>query len=483
MQPPPNLPYDVLQEIFQALHEDTGVLALCCLLNRETYRIASAILYRTLDLEIGTFMGPGWHHSWGIALSQTDPKQVLLSACLPHNRDHVRTLILRGTYDRTLLPAQLFLQAMLVFTNLRHITFNLVPFMGTGYRVGEVDPECLRSILRCLRERNLRLQGLAVNYGAFKTSEDIAMLLHSETRELSLINTSFLGRDLEWNWVGLLEGCERLKKLQIRSCRWTSTNFTNFEHALRFLPSLQSLTLGLISTSQDNEVFQVLSQTPCLRDLTLEYRLTSHPMRQSCTLPTTFTPLCNLKSFTLRYKALSELYCPLTPAEISKWIKHAVGQSPLEQLSFLPFYQPRTRNPKPKQSWDALVDHLVDKHAGTLRGMDLRAGFVRKRSLKKLLKGCVKLEVLKVGTSRGALDMFVRNAQNVPVLHEARFELRTSRRDKREQERERLTSIDEARTIVEKTPSLRRLCVDDDMFLASWILEGDGLARVVERIH
>ena len=111
--------------------------------------------------------------------------------------------------------------------------------------------------------------------------------------------------------------------------------------------------------------------------------------------------LTTLKCFTLRY--YGHLEPQLAINKVCSWIKLVISRCPLEEFNFHPVYQMRTQNPLSKPSWDVLLDHLTDKHARTLRRLDLRAAFVKKRSLKRLLGKCLSLEHLAVGTIGGSI--------------------------------------------------------------------------------
>ncbi|ESK82925.1 hypothetical protein Moror_1346 [Moniliophthora roreri MCA 2997] len=475
---PPVLPYDILQYIVEALHDDSKSLASCCLLNKEVNHAASATLYRKLDLRIGIYMGPGR----GFGDTQlSDASQVLSSACLSHNRGLVTKVVLRGSFYKTGLKSQQLIRSFELFNNLKSIKLNL----HRGYVSKdscEVDSDCLASILKTLRERNATLHEIVLNSFAFKDPDEIKPLLRQDVRTFVLIKNRTFGHEARLDWLDVVRNCKGLNDLQIRTTLWTPPSFTclpqSVERALLHLPGLRSLTLGLLIAWSDEHTFEVLSQLPHLEDLCLEYVFLTGPLSHRYVaqkLPITFTPLPRtIKSFTLRYKALSENSHKIpTVHDICKWIKHAISRCSLERLSYHPFYQPRTKNPKPKPSWDILVDHLADKHGGTLRELDLRAGFVRRRSVQKLLMKCRKMEELEIATSYGALFTFVRYALNVPALRKAQFELRTQRRDRGK--RDPVISTEEAACLIKATPGLRRLIVNDDEFRASWALDENGV--------
>ncbi|ESK82923.1 hypothetical protein Moror_1344 [Moniliophthora roreri MCA 2997] len=466
----PALPYDVLQHVVEALQNDPTALASCCLVNKEINQVASATLYRRLDFQLGSYMGAG-HYSRRATLEGptiASPSQALGSA---------------WTFIDTQLESDLVLRAFELFDNLNSVTFNVTTWWGTE-ESHEVNPECFAKALQILHDprRTQGLRELMLNSEVCERT-DIKPFFQANLRKLVLIGVDDTGLDL-------IGQCRGLTELQIRGVLYTygsdrTRTTESLEQVLCCLHNLRSLTLGRLLSSSDEYLFEMLSQLPQLEDLCLEY---TFPWRRWGTrgprdLPVAFVPLCTLKSFTLRYKELNENATHLQTTDVCKWIKHVISLSPLERLSFYPFYQPRTRNPRPKQSWDVLVNHLADKHARTLRSLDLRAGFVRKRAIQRLLQKCTKLEDLDVATSRGALTTFVRHAHNVPRLYKGRFELRTQRRDRRE--RDRVMEIQEASQILNAAPSLRRLIVNDDEFLGSWVLDDESgqLSYAVEKIN
>ncbi|KAK7053184.1 hypothetical protein VNI00_003803 [Paramarasmius palmivorus] len=498
------LPYDVIEQIFEHTEDSLATLVSCCLLNREMNQAASSALYKTLDLEIGVYAGPGrrrWRRQGNRhADIQTHANQAFSSACLPHNRHRVKKIVLRGAFDyldiqstsvqlrayigtffQTDLQAHLIVDAFQLFDNIESITFNLTSWWDHEGVGDQVTPHHLLQALYTLKQRGLigNLRELTLNSHLCETADQLKHILHPNLRKLALIDI----REPAFDWAGTLERCSELTELHIRGDFYTSYSPGSFsidsiERALKPLRGLRSLTLGLVMTSKNDQIFDMLSRLPQLEDLCLEYQF---PWFCTLKLPATFSPLRTLKSFTLRYKELNEDAINHRTVDICKWIKHVVSLSPLERLSYRPFYQPRTHNPKPKESWDILIDHLADKHARTLRALDLRAGFVRKRGLRRLLVNCQQLEELSIATSRGALQTtFVQYAHKTPELVHGQFELRTQCKNRQEQAR--ITELEEAEHILKAAPGLRRLQVNDVEFLGSWALDEHGtLGYVVKK--
>ncbi|KAK7053201.1 hypothetical protein VNI00_003820 [Paramarasmius palmivorus] len=71
-------------------------------------------------------------------------------------------------------------------------------------------------------------------------------------------------------------------------------------------------------------------------------------------------------------------------------------------------------------------------------------------------------------------------AHNVPKLLKGRFELRTQRKNRKEQHW--VMGIEEARGILEAAPGMRRLIVNDDEFLGSWVLNKNSVPTYVVEV-
>ncbi|KAL0072344.1 hypothetical protein AAF712_000107 [Marasmius tenuissimus] len=252
----------------------------------------------------------------------------------------------------------------------------------------------------------------------------------------------------------------------------------------QFTPSLcnvRCLRLGILLAQLDQALFQILSQIPRLEELCLEYQVYNRGLKRPYNPmefhTTTFSTPTNLKRFTLRYYNYKEP--ALAVDKVCNWIKLVISRCPLEEFNFIPFYQMRFGKPLSKPSWDVLLDHLTDKHARTLRRLDLRAAFVRKCSLKRLLQKCLLLEYLAVGTTRGSIHTFMRHSSHLRLLGRVEFELRTSKRGE-SFTREKKARDEAAKSILNGAPNLRTVVVNDELWSGRWSLKGGDLKYDVE---
>ncbi|KAL0581287.1 hypothetical protein V5O48_000770 [Marasmius crinis-equi] len=468
----PYLPYDVLQSIIECSKDHPRTLVACCLVNEQLHGLASSALYSSLCLWVGGRMGPGRKNTkkWtSKPISGNRIEYALRSASLPHNQNRYP-----GTYYEDSFGEKALLRAFKVFKRLESITFNVT---GPRWRTPEnSDAFDLRTLVQaitivneeaCLRE--LRLNSIVE---AVSDTERTLLSRHS-LKKMNLI-------DHDEDILDKIprEALAGLEELQVRTYNWSqkrgSLLANTFAGITNNCRNLKSLTLGIVHMSLNEALFHAVTQLPHLQELCLEYWFHGYPSNplETADFPTNFPPPRTLRSFTLRYKGRSEYKLNVTA--VCKWIKHVISLSPIERLNFIPFYQPRTRNPVQKSSWDILTDHLADKHAGTLRSFDLRAAFVRQVALKAIFRKCHQLEDFSVATGQGSLMLLKQYASNLPKLTRARFELRTMKGSRKQPQ------IDPqmADTILQAA-HLRRLVVNDDEWEGLWILEDGALKHLV----
>ncbi|KAK1226283.1 hypothetical protein PQX77_010756 [Marasmius sp. AFHP31] len=474
------LPYDLLRYIIEHTDGHLPTLAACCLVNGDFRELAASALYFCLDLQFGEYLGPGR----GIRRTQSAKKipkarvkHALNSACLPHNRNRVRAFLLRGAYDEFPLGEDEFLYIFKQFRRLETLSFNVQYPRWNNPIDSDVFDERTLVYAMTLINSQFSLREVTLNDVANKNTK---MLLSQDSlRKLALIDAD--DDILDKFTMKLLGG---LRELQIRVSTYngsqTRQNVLNtvFHAIPARCHNLRSLTIGLmyLRTDEDREdpndtLFGSVVQIPCLEELCLEY-LISYDYRASSlvgtNLRTDFPAPTTLKSLTVRFKTMREYQLDIPV--ICRWMKHVVSSSPIERVSFDPFYQPRTKNPVQKGSWDILTDHLADKHASTLKSFDLRAAFVRKTAMKAIFRKCHQLEEFSVATSAGSLTSLSQFSPNLPKLHQAQFELRTAK-GMRHQPRLNTQRI----TLIMQCARLRRLVVNDDEWEGSWVLENGGL--------
>ncbi|KAG7098481.1 hypothetical protein E1B28_000426 [Marasmius oreades] len=467
------LPYELLHHVVDVLRDDYQTLARCCLVNRDFSTTVSPFLYRCVKLRIG---------------SLTQPEMIelhLQSACLHHNRLHVKVIVLEGSIGWREPRSGTLIYAFQHLPNLQSVTLNMTGWVSPQDNLNPSTFARLFTLIRDLPSLTELVSNWVIGY---PNDSVVAELVKPELRKLKLISVSTGVIEHFPRWLRVAS--KSLNELQIQTREWgphyLSRFLSVFQMSAPSLHNLQTLQIGFLERSSDEGLFTALVHLPRLENLCLSYDLPFHrrssfdPMSNTNALPFGSLPSPkSLKSFTLRYKTHSYDEYPLATNNVCRWIKHVISASPIEELNFIPFYRPRTRNPVSKQSWDLLIDHLADKHSKTLKYLDLRAAFVKKRSLETLLRKCHLLEELSIGTSRGSLFAFIRHSSDLLHLRRVRFELRTL---KRGFDQTTATS-DEVTEVMKSAPSLRRVIINDSEWLGSWVLDGEnGLKRIINKM-
>ncbi|KAL0575553.1 hypothetical protein V5O48_006427 [Marasmius crinis-equi] len=472
----PTLPYDILECVINDLDDDDlSTMAMCCRLSHDINKPASSKLYSRLGVDLVGSKGTIERVS-----------SMLHAASLPRNCRRVKTVILRAKNplnDQIYLEQRLFECAFQEFSCLENLTINIEGYMHS-YTDNLVREGAIDSVLG-LASKMASLRSLVFNPPLpGPVGNVLALFHHTPLRELCLIGC----------WDNPLQNTpvefsQSLTRLQIRANQVVENFIVLPELRVPTLPSvgnlrnLKSLTIGFGDTNKSHEMLESLALLPRLESLCLEFTNDGlnafHSRRDRPLFPretglaTSFSPLRNLKSFTVRHKDIDVRETMIDVPRLCRWIKHIISLSSIEELSFeRPFYPARTQNPNPKQSWDILVDNLADKHAKSLRYLDLRAGFVRKTAMEILLRKCNRLEELAVATSPGSLVTLIRNASAVPRLLRAHFEFRTHKRARSPLRLGRSFNLREATDIM-KAARLRRLTINDDEWLGSWVRDGD----------
>ncbi|KAJ8080450.1 hypothetical protein PM082_017283 [Marasmius tenuissimus] len=481
------LPYDLLQYIIEYTDGHLPTLAACCLVNGDFRELAASALYFCLDLQFGEHLGPGR----GIRRIQSVKKipkarveHALRSACLPYNRNRVRAVLLRGTYDEFPLGEEEFLYIFKQFRRLEILSFNVQHPRWNNSMDSDLFDETTLVYAMTLINSQLSLREVTLNDVANKNNK---MLLSQDSlRKLALIDAD---DDIFDKFTMRLLGGLRELQIRVSAYNWRQQRQSGLNNVLHAITtrchSLRSLTIGLIymKTDEDREdpnetLFGSVVQIPHLEELCLEYMILYGYRANSLVgtnLQTDFPVPTTLKSLTVRFKTTREYHLDIPV--VCRWMKHVVSSSPIERVSFDPFYQPRTKNPVQKGSWDILTDHLADKHASTLKSFDLRAAFVRKTAMKAIFRKCHQLEEFSVATSVGSLTSLSQFSANLPKLYKARFELRTAK-GIRHQPRFNTQRV----ILIMQCARIRRLVVNDDEWEGAWVLENDDLKYHVRAV-
>ncbi|KAG6829234.1 hypothetical protein H0H92_005236 [Tricholoma furcatifolium] len=217
--------------------------------------------------------------------------------------------------------------------------------------------------------------------------------------------------------------------------------------------NLRELTLGLSYSLTDEDVFSFLAQLPLLESLRLQYYWQMRP-------PKTTPKLLRLKTFSVNYAPVSTR---LEVIALCRWIKRVIMSSPIEHIHLIQDEGPRTVN----IPFDNLLEHLVSKHATTLRTLDCRHAYVTADMIELLLEHCMGLEEMYLAARKQILDLFQKHARHLPNLHTAGFIIRNAKMKR--------AHVDDnmAQMILLNGPSsLRRLVVNG----AAWALTVTSLS-------
>lgn len=108
---------------------------------------------------------------------------------------------------------------------------------------------------------------------------------------------------------------------------------------------------------------------------------------QQLRAPKTSLKLSSLRSFAVQY---SSMHTRIQAQTLCKWIRRVISSSPLQKLRLICDDESEPAFAFP--SFSSLVDHLVQKHASTLRTLDMPTAFIDLLALAKLFSSCVLLE-------------------------------------------------------------------------------------------
>ncbi|KAK1232308.1 hypothetical protein PQX77_004559 [Marasmius sp. AFHP31] len=480
---PPRIPFEILGAIIDLLQVegDTKTLVRCCLVNR-TFNAASApYLYKSIRVSLSAICGR-------IERTQKSGHTVLVSASLPHNRRRVRAVTLFGRlgwYGNFTVPS-ILIDAFEQFTNLESLKC-IVQGQLKDPEPGANETRTFSQMWDIIKDIST-LREIVVNsdHIAPVNAALLKQLVKPELLDLTLIGSSAASVDHLVDCFGptpMALSVLRFRAIDWRASRKLDRIIDVLGRHTSTLRNLGVLRLGLLDTPLNDEtLFRSLAQLPQLKDLCLEYEISDDletpfdPMDSHIAPFETVPFLTNLRRFTLRYSCVLEP--SLAIGKVCTWIKHVISRCPLEELSFVPFYCVRTWNPLSKRSWDILLDHLTDKHAKTLKSLDLRAAFVKKHSLKRLLNKCALLECLAIGTARGSIHTFVRYSSHLRHLRRVEFELRTLKRGMNAT----CAKDEEVESMLRSAPNLRRVVINEDHWLGTWVLEEGELKYNISKL-
>lgn len=100
-------------------------------------------------------------------------------------------------------------------------------------------------------------------------------------------------------------------------------------------------------------------------------------------------------------------------------MRKIISSSPIEDLRVACDRDDDGANNGANISFDGIIDHLSNKHAKTLRFLDLRSSFVGVTGLKALFSSCSHLEQFHVAAGKDALVSFTTSARIHRILTES----------------------------------------------------------------
>ncbi|OBZ74886.1 hypothetical protein A0H81_05149 [Grifola frondosa] len=230
-----------------------------------------------------------------------------------------------------------------------------------------------------------------------------------------------------------------------------------------FLPHIQeiySFALGLSYSITDEDIFSFLSELPNLSSLTYRYYLQLRP-------PTTVPRLSHLRSLTVHH---AKVGIRSHAAYLCKWVRRLVSSSPLEELRLVCEDSSRGAS----VSFDAVLSHLTQKHAETLRVLDMTKAFAGQSALRVLFARCMRLEEVGIAVSENVLRVFPTLTCSLHELHTVTIETRNIKRRRVDMTTER------AREFIENGPDkLRRLTLNGVVWEGQWLMAEQGDVRFV----
>ncbi|PPQ90196.1 hypothetical protein CVT25_001376 [Psilocybe cyanescens] len=514
--PTPVLVPDLIFRITQLIltdFTDYALLARCARVSWAFNDAASRMLYERVVLapSLSTTGGGGGGRGHAAVLDLRDrgdgiPKTSNFdSACLPKYAPYVISLEISGYISprpppRNTLPAKIA-AALPLFVNLARV--QLTPRTYPSPLFAETCVPLLRG-LPVLVE---------VCVGPACTAEDVGAeaLVHvgvgegggggtrSRLQRLTLVSPGRRILQLLPGWLERLAGS--LTELHLKDNCGSVTPGVLRSFVPHVAATLTALTLGLSYSLTNQDVFDFVAQLERLERLHLRYYWAKQQLKYPARVPA----LRALRAFTASYTTIR------TRAEadgLDAWVRWVVGGSPnLEALHLKSDADASSSLSNtndsdegegeggPYISHDALVDHVISKHAGALKVLSMKeaCACVRKDKMRVLLERCARVERLEVRVSEGTL-IFVRQA----VAHdgcysalfaEHPFELRHLRSAsfnicnaprQPQLQRFEVDAYDALATdIMNKyRPSLRRLAVNGTVWEASCVpdidMEGSG---------
>lgn len=142
------------------------------------------------------------------------------------------------------------------------------------------------------------------------------------------------------------------------------------------------------------------STTWCVMSQTIECTGLDVFEKQQLRTPVRIPPLSHLRSFTVKH---ARMLTRDHTNRLCKWIRVVVSTSPIECLRVICDSDSEDEPIAGSPSFDNIIAHLVNKHALTLRLLDIPKSFIGVTALTTLCQRCVHLEELSAAIGKNAL--------------------------------------------------------------------------------
>ncbi|KDR81885.1 hypothetical protein GALMADRAFT_240158 [Galerina marginata CBS 339.88] len=391
------LVYDLIVRVMELCHDDYGLLAQCALVNWEFNRAASRMLYSKVVLS------PHFKPVLDLRDAGAIPESSnFASASLPRNVQYVLALEVSGYISprpppRNTLPERIT-KALVTFVNLVSVRYTPVTYHENLFDQSIPTLHNLRSLVE-----------LTVNASCTDDVRAPAIVELTGLRKLTLYNPGRAILQLLPKWLERLQAT--LVELHLRdNCGSVTPGVLK-----SFLPYLentvQAFTLGLSYSLTDNDVFTFLGQITRLKRLELRYYWQLKP-------PQTLPNLLSLRSFTVTYPPQ---YTRKEVDEFDKWVRRTIAGS--LDLQTLTLYC-EGRDASIYLSHNSLVGHITQKHATSLRYLDLALTFVGMDKLEDILTSCTQLEEIALQMGKNGLTLFRAKVSGLKQLRTASFQIR-----------------------------------------------------------
>ncbi|KAK7447033.1 hypothetical protein VKT23_014246 [Stygiomarasmius scandens] len=382
------------------------------------------------------------------------------SALLPRYAPYVKYLQVSGTMMTRHPPKNCFPEALQnaikTWTNLCSIRFT------TTESYGKLFTEPLRLLRDFSSLHTIHLGG------AWLDDEQVPILVELERlKSVTIVSPSRAMLSSLPGWLRKLE--ENLIQLHLLDDCGSVTPgvLRSFVPHLR---NVRSFSLGLSYSITDQDLFDAISELPCIEDLGVFYYYQQKLPAKSPKLP-------HLRSLTVTLK--SRPTSAQNAEALSKWIRLIISPASHDKTSsrkgieILRINEERLYYDK-SLKFDSLVYHLTAKHASSLRVLDIQGMFISVRALKVLFEKCTALEVLTFSSGKNLLMQFEELAHKLPRLHTVGLVV--------EHTQFRLDPSEEASRIFRNVPSLKRLSVDRRTWDGFWVNDIEGREPVLKII-